>query len=150
MYHTFFLKRLSRKRPFHQKVLHFQYDIPIRHLREAFDICLQSVGQPLYMAEDRTGTDAVYFVQIKAELDDTPWTPEESRRSMGIFGATDSYYIRLEIDSKYNETNIDDVCGNLFLFSDEQVLLQVAENLKTFCGQVILESTADYYMLLED
>lgn len=151
MYYTFLEKQLARKKPFHQKVLHFQYDVPLSQLRKIFDFWRGEINHPLMMATDCSDTGRNLPVKDKAILDESFWRPEHiERKAVGIFDETEAFYLRIEIDSIESAHEADEICGNFFLFADEGQLLKVANEFKAGCGQLIIEGTADYLVLLED
>lgn len=150
MYYTLFEKKLLRKRPFHQKVLHFQYDIPLRNLRKAFNICVRMIGQPLFMTEECSDCEKAVPAKQKLSFDESVWIPSDENKSLGLFDESETFYIQLDIGSKNNEKDIEALCGNLYLFAEEDDLAAISGKLQADCGQVILESAADYFILLED
>ena len=146
MYYLFREKQRLRKKPFHQKVLHFQYDVPLSQVKRLFDFFTETTGGKLFMAEDCS-----VAVQERFAYNKDIWTPcDDERKMYGVFDEAETFYIRLEIDSVDNTRCFEEVCGNMFLFAEETVLFETGESFKAGCGQLVVEGTADYFALLED
>ena len=146
MYYSFREKQQVRKKPFHQKVLHFQYDVPLSQVKNLFDFFVATTEGNLLMAEDSSAVVKEYFAYNK-----DIWTPfNDERKTYGVFDECGTFYVRLEIDSMSNTQRSEDVCGNIFLFAEETILSNVGNHFKDGCGQLVIEGAADYFALLED
>ena len=146
MYCSFFEKQHLRRKPFHQKVLHFQYDVPLSQVKKLFDLFIKTTGGILFTAEDRS-----IAVKERSRYNEKIWDPSyDERENYGVFDENETFYMRLEIDSLNNTTVAEEVCGNLFIFAEETTLYKLADCFKVGCGQLAIEGTADYFALLED
>ena len=147
MYISLFQKCLHKKAPFHQKVLHFQYEIPIVNLKNAFRDIASITKSLLWVCKDTLdGTP------IKTECKE-PFSEEVfniNGNTLGVFDTEETYYIRLVIEPPENAVPHESICGNLYLFGNDELLYKVGERLGSTYGQLVLESTADHFALLSD
>ncbi len=146
MYFTLLEKRLRGKAPFHQKVLHFQYEIPLSNLKKAFYDVTSSKGS-LFQCNDTLEETPIKTV------DKIPFSEEVFQQNgvvCGIFDEYESFYIRLVIDPAENANSNEEVCGNFYLFASDEMIYEIGKHLGCTYGQLVLESTADHFALLAD
>ena len=147
MYTTLRKKWICGKAPFHQKVLHFQYEKPIDNLRKAYNDITSQFDNALWTCTD-TQDGILLDATVKTLF--SPQIFEELGNVYGIFDETETYYIRLVTEPEENAKENEPHCGNLYLFACDEMLFKISKQLGSTYGQLVLESTADYFALLSD
>lgn len=157
MYRTMYQKAKEDLPPFHQKVLHFNYPIPIGEIYQAICCCFEAVGaeQELIVSPDFLECD----IPVTNEADTVPrehfyqavfshvipMGKKYPGAGTGVFDRSENWYLRLFSEDLEDVGTGEFLCGNFELYASDSVLQAAAQAVsKKIEGHLLTEGAKKY------
>lgn len=156
MYNKVFKRYISYNVPFHQKVLRFNYDVPLDSVIKAVKIILLSVSSgEIFVCRDNLeySTETLDFAEklqkqeLLHRIENNIWEfkAENSMVKTAFFDKEITFYLRLFIDDKGNKSHNEEYSGNIMLFTSDSAIFPICEKIsKEISAHILLDGAKNY------
>ncbi|WHH59028.1 hypothetical protein [Petroclostridium sp. X23] len=162
MYDKVYERVLRSMTPFHNKVLRFNYDLPLEHLGKALKTVMIKIekcfcSQVVYKAQDRLEYDGrAVREHEEIKLSDLYAIFEDEQRlyllgneyewmKVGLFGEELDWYLRIFIEDDNNLGESELRTGNMEIYVCDEVMQLILKDVEGLqMGHILLEGAKKY------
>ena len=156
MYQDIYERWVGYRVPFHQRVMHFNYDVPVSLLHIALEVILSNVPSDLFLISpdyfeyngkmtDQKKQYKKHTILEKIEVLNDEYQCQNEMVKVGIFDKSLTFYLRFFIEKIENIGIDEEKVGNIELYSCDAFIFHIYKLLSSkMSAHILIESAKNF------